>query len=603
MKLRCYILSLLVLLLSACTTETGRQLSLADAVMEQYPDSAMSILSRIDRQSLKASDFPYYALLYTQAQVKTDIPLDSDSLISIAYAKYGSYTRGDRGIRSNFYTGEVFFNQENYREAMKYYLTAYEESKRLHNNYWHAKAAERISDLFFFAYNYDEATKYSQEAADLFLQLGKLRNHRYTLVQLAGVMLNNGEEDKAYTLLDSLQKIVKISFPVDSALLGYIRLPMIDAMMKTGKTIDIDMDVIESLKKDTAALDVIDMAIFESQIQNAINNTEMAKDVLETVKDLAHSDEDQIHLLYARYENARRIGDNSLAFSIVDSMLFYENALAEEILQESVTGAQRDFYSALAVNNDKKYKMFKWLLVIAVVVLLSIILLIILIFFFRNKAQKLEMQANLEAFLSLRLYSDRISRERDALEKTVSDNDIIIRDLSEKIHMGDQKDESLTKVVDERDERLRSHLPEKEDVGIDYSSVIEKLFREKWSAIDILCDQYFALNNSEVTPKGLALNIEKEIKKVVSKKGLAQIVEATDEYMGNIVSRLRTQCKFIKEADVSFLALLYAGFSVRAVCMFTGIKYDYFYVKKSRLIKRIEASEAPDKSLFLQKLK
>ena len=37
--------------------------------------------------------------------------------------------------------------------------------------------------------------------------------------------------------------------------------------------------------------------------------------------------------------------------------------------------------------------------------------------------------------------------------------------------------------------------------------------------------------------------------------------------------------------------------------MFIGIKYPHFYVKKSRLIKRIEASDAPDKSLFLQKLK
>ena len=73
--------------------------------------------------------------------------------------------------------------------------------------------------------------------------------------------------------------------------------------------------------------------------------------------------------------------------------------------------------------------------------------------------------------------------------------------------------------------------------------------------------------------------------------------------MGGIITDLKTQCPFLKEADVNFLALLFAGFSVRAVCMFTGIKYPHFYVKKSRLIKRIEASDAPDKSLFLQKLK
>ena len=114
------------LIISACSTESGRQLTYADRIMEEHPDSAMSLLMDIDRNSLKGSDLPYYALLYTQAQVKTDVPLDSDSLISIAYAKYGNDSRGDRGIRSNFYTGEVFFNRKEYREAMRYYLTAYE---------------------------------------------------------------------------------------------------------------------------------------------------------------------------------------------------------------------------------------------------------------------------------------------------------------------------------------------------------------------------------------------------------------------------------------------------------------------------------------------
>ena len=99
------------LLISACTTDSCRKLQHADAVMEAYPDSAMSILMEIDRLCLKDSELPYYALLYTQAQVKTDVPLDSDSLISIAYSKYGDKTSGDRCIRSNFYTGEVFFNQ------------------------------------------------------------------------------------------------------------------------------------------------------------------------------------------------------------------------------------------------------------------------------------------------------------------------------------------------------------------------------------------------------------------------------------------------------------------------------------------------------------
>ena len=145
------ILSLLILLLSGCSGGDSHLLKQADIVMEEHPDSALRILMSINRTCLGSRDLPYYALLLTQAQVKTDEPVDSDSLISIAYMKYADDWRGDKGIRSSFYMGEVFFNREKPRDAMRHYLTAYEESKRLYNDYWRAKSAERIADLFFNA--------------------------------------------------------------------------------------------------------------------------------------------------------------------------------------------------------------------------------------------------------------------------------------------------------------------------------------------------------------------------------------------------------------------------------------------------------------------
>ena len=68
--------------------------------------------------------------------------------------------------------------------------------------------------------------------------------------------------------------------------------------------------------------------------------------------------------------------------------------------------------------------------------------------------------------------------------------------------------------------------------------------------------------------------------------------------MDGLITRLREECPFLKEDDVNFLGLIFAGFSVRAVCMFTGMEYQHFYVKKSRLMKRIQNSDAPDRELF-----
>ena len=49
--------------------------------------------------------------------------------------------------------------------------------------------------------------------------------------------------------------------------------------------------------------------------------------------------------------------------------------------------------------------------------------------------------------------------------------------------------------------------------------------------------------------------------------------------MNNIVEKLREQCPMLKPDDIVFIMLVYAGFSPRAVCLFTGIKLKYFYTK------------------------
>ena len=98
-------------------------------------------------------------------------------------------------------------------------------------------------------------------------------------------------------------------------------------------------------------------------------------------------------------------------------------------------------------------------------------------------------------------------------------------------------------------------------------------------------------------------SINKEVQRVTSEKGIQEIVAAVDIYMGGIITLLRNQCQFLKETDINYIALVYAGFTVKAVCLFLDIKYQHFFVKKSRLIRRIQKSDAQDKDLFISKFK
>ena len=82
-----------------------------------------------------------------------------------------------------------------------------------------------------------------------------------------------------------------------------------------------------------------------------------------------------------------------------------------------------------------------------------------------------------------------------------------------------------------------------------------------------------------------------------------EIESAVNLYMGDIMKQLRRQCPFLKPQDFTFIMLIYAGFAPRAVCMFTELKLKYYYNKRYRLSERILKSDAPDRELFVNKLK
>lgn len=634
MSVRTVIVILLIYLLSSCTDEQGTILRQADAIMESRPDSAMTLLEGIDRTRLTQSDLAYFALLYTQAQVKNDIPLDSDSLIRIAYTRYHDDSNGDRGLRSNFYMGEVFFNRKKNPQAMHYYLTVYEESKRLGNDYWRAKAAERISDLFFLAYNYNEAEKYMREATNLFKKLDRTVFHRYTLAALSNILLNKQEAETAFTLLDSLKTITLNENPIDSIFLNYISEPLTAAITKTRRLTGKESEL--SYLQQTEILDEydIDTAILKEKVYERLDKPEEVTNDLYEALTVATTGEDKVHVLYALFRNAKAIGNRDKALSLVDSLLFYQNKVAEDVILESVTKAQSDFYADREIIQKGKSDFFRNLLIFSCAFFLMLLALIISLIHFRNKAHKAELKADMEMLGAIRAFSENKIREKEMLEKTVRYKDSVINDLAERIDESSKMMESLNTRIAEsnstvdilkneleirktefdgirdalnkRDreiDNMQQKLDEKSNKEIAQAQIVEKLFKEKWTTLDMLCDRYFSLDNSELSEKETIASIRKELKRIVSRKGVEDIMAAVETHLGGILSALRSQCPFLKEDDVCFLALSYAGFSPRSICLFTGIKYKHHYVKKARLIERIKKSEAPDKDLFLSKLK
>ncbi len=476
------------MILNGCSGADQSLLQSADAIMEEKPDSALNILNSIDRNNLSDRDLPYYALLMTQSLVKNDVPLDSDYLISIAYKKYDGAWRGDKGIRSNFYMGEVLFNREQSRDAIKYYLSAYEESKRLHNNYWQAKSAERIADLFFLNYNYDEAIIYRNEAIKLFGIAGKTTNQRYATIDLATDYINNSNYDEAVNLLDSILSICTVESVEDSLLYDYLRRAKIDVLVSLGLLKNLDMEDQRILDLNNSEKAILDANLIELKVNGLSNDLDKT---IQKMLSQTNSYEDKTLIYYALYEHAKSTKDINLITEYVDSMLILQNSVAEYIIKESVTMAERDFYSVQSEYRRKKAHVYLLLFISVIIVTTLIFFLMWRLYRIKNIAHKAQLEANVESIITLRANTARISEENLNLNKEMKEQQDVLNNLQDVINSKDIDYQILEKKADEQQKIIEEENKKYLKDAADRISIMNTLFKEKWTTLNNLCEEYF----------------------------------------------------------------------------------------------------------------
>jgi hypothetical protein len=369
----CFYIAIVFICLS-CSDQEQKKFLEIDNVMESSPDSAMCMLTHIDKNKLTDSDLADYALLFTQAQFRTGITVDSDTLIKHAYAKYIVSRPCINKIKAYFYNACVHYNKrESLSQAMKDALNSYEISKDLQNPYWEAKSAELISDIFVDAYNYSQAEIYAHRAIKAYEISGHEINRRYVICDLASIYLNQNKCEQAITILDSLQSVCVTETPIDSALITYIRMPLVAAMIRTNRYDELNSSHYDVLNRVSSNALKIDALILESYITQNDGKSDEATSLLFKANSLANSTNERALIIYASYETAKQAGDYRKAAMLTDSLLNIQSTIAENILNESVTSVQRDYYSQEAIKQERKSNALYYILICVISVALIII--------------------------------------------------------------------------------------------------------------------------------------------------------------------------------------------------------------------------------------
>lgn len=146
-----------------------RTLVSAEAMMEQHPDSALTLLSSLDGSRLSGELRARHALLTSQALDKNYIDITDDSIINIALDYYSANPQHERRLSQAFYyKGVIDFNGGDNHMAIYHFAIADTLAARLGDTPLRAKANATIGLAMRRLTYLEEDLKYSEKALRFF---------------------------------------------------------------------------------------------------------------------------------------------------------------------------------------------------------------------------------------------------------------------------------------------------------------------------------------------------------------------------------------------------------------------------------------------------
>lgn len=546
MKNLLILLITLSLILASCTdSATEQNLVHAEAIMEQHPDSALAILNSIDTAKLTSDKSrAKYALLATQASIKNRIVPPNDSLINTA-VEYFKGTGGYDEMKSLFYQGNVRYYNSQYSQAAIPAIQSRDFAIKLNDDYWRAKSAEMIADIYDSTYYED--TIFRNEAIDYYLRAGKISNHHYAICDLAITIGNFESYRRAIHLLDSIAEIAKGEG--DDALLVYSWQPLLSFYVKSkdfkdGKLLSEKLDSID----DTYSRNALDytyharVACNEGDYQTAMRDLNIARSKAKSVSNLII-----VNQAFKDFYQSQNMLPEAIAYcdSMVDNIFDVTN----DVLEQSVITVQRDYYTEIS---DKEAKYSKTLRIYTIVISAILLLLIIAL---------------------LIIYRMHIKIKDNELDRKI--NDIV----------------SLTSELD------RHKKTKQED-----TTIIGHLLYDHLELLNKLCNHYFENQNNDKLATITKKKIETEICNIRSRYDINEIGLYMNPQDRIFMDKLAEECPSLKKSDIHFISLIIMGLSSKAICILSDINIKNFYTKRARIAERIRKIDCPDKDMFISKI-
>ena len=569
----------------------------AEALMNEYPDSAWTLLNTISPDEMEQNrNRALYALLYTQAQDKTYRDETNDSLISVAVDYYRDTDDVRRKFLSYYYKGRVHFTTKDYLGATTCYMEAEQLADEVGDDYLVGLLYAELGRIYNIYYDYPKSLEAYKKAAECYERVGKIRHRNYMWLNQSDICRNMEQNSESERLLQmalvSAQK-ERDSTLIKSCMGSLVMMYIEEKRMQQAQELYVALESVAGMNYGSASFMGKLAQMYASKDKYA-----ESLDFIERGWACAEERMDSVSLYISSSALLAKQGKNDLAYQELLKGVTLQNREAKQTLQQPVLTAQRDYLSEKLEFEAYKLRMEKRLRILYILLFSLAIVMVVYVLSRKLKKEKEKARKTIDELNHEMLQRDKESRHKIAsLLEELEDKDKFasasILCLRNELQKQEEDYHRYIKKAEELQYRLEDKLSQK-------TVLMADLFKNWFASMSKLLSVLVQNGKEEMKNKKLRKEVTIwQEKYYEGNKAYREVERLVNRYNDDAMLHFRQEMKWTEETDYRRVCYFFAGFSIHLIAILMEETEDSIYQKRHRLRKYLESSDLLHKDLYL----
>lgn len=549
-----YIAIAIACILSLQSCRTGGVSAALDSIetyINEYPDSALSVLQNINEDLLHGrSNRNHYNLLLAQAKDKCFIDETEDSVMLSVVNYYSNRRDKEKLFRAYYYLGRIQQNAGRYTESIISYLNAEQIIDYSDNDFQKGLLYAQFGKLYEHQMDFSGALTAFEQASYYYGRAGSLLHHYYTTLDIGHLYLRMGEYSAAEF---PIKEVLEWAYQSDNDFITEYACDLLCMLYEATE----DFQSLNSLLSSKYASIYSDSVIrnlslaYKYAIDSQFNRVQSALDAAWAA---AIFPTDTATIYHREYQIYKYKGEVNKALASHEQLFAIQDELVRSALQQPLQDMQAEYFKTKASYTDLKAKSRYIIATLLISILILVICLIIVSF-----RRKIENKNN-----EIERYIEQVAGLKDDINQRVAEA------------------ADMMAAIDWKDSNIRC-----------MEKSVSELFSKQYKFMDKMCSVYYETHGCGKDKDAIYKQVKFEIERFsTDKRFLRELESILNLHMDGVMKTLRTELPHLSEMDFRLLCFLLAGFSAKAISVFTGDSTGNIYVRKSRLKNEIQAIDS-----------